>query len=249
MKKIIALLLCVLLLVTGIFLGAEYINAENTEYEGYTEPLSQEVMGVYLRDSDETPFLVYCFSNGKIAPPLLNANSILPSYHQLDYPDEKGYGSLLYAGYPNDCIGLMDKYGLSDAKAYKETQAAIWTLQNADLDVYRQYSEPFASYYLELLHYSAEHVDLEDNAYQLAYFVENENNYQSLIALQYNEDAEIMEDSENVEEAEESEENIQEQDSDKGITTMQFWLFISFAILAIIIAVIWCCIKMNRRCR
>lgn len=255
MKKIIGYLLCLFLLFAGWSMSMDYVVANETdevEYNGYSQPLDQNVIGVYLQQNDEEALLMYCFSNGEIAPPTLNDAIDLPSYHQIDYTDEKGYGALLYVGYPNDYIGLMQKYGLDDGEAYKETQAALWTLQNADLNVYLQYNEPFPSYYLELLHYVAENVNNEIGEYELTYFVSDDNSYQSLITLQCKTEVDEIDSSndnnENIGE-ENVKEDVLEQDNDKTITTLQFWLFISFALLAILIAIIWCCLKMRKRCR
>lgn len=220
-------------------------------YEGYTIITNNETE-FYLRDinNKDDVHLVYCFSNGELEPPLLDTGKILPRYQEESFVDNKGYQALLYVGYPLDKEGLIKKYGLSSQEAHKETQSALWTLQNADLSVYLQYKEPYPSYYVELLSYAAHHVDTKYDDYKIAYYVSNtatnENLfYQHLITLKKADDKD------------DTKPTLPNNPSDdegcgcvskKGTSNLQFWLFIGGAIILVLVTIVWCIIKSKKTC-
>lgn len=218
-------------------------------YEGYTVITNNETE-FYLRDinNKDEVHLVYCFSNGQLEPPLLDAGKILPRYQEENFVDNKGYAALLYVGYPLDKEGLIKKYGLTSQEAHKETQSALWTLQNADLSIYLQYKKPYPSYYVELLSYAAHHVDTKYDDYKIAYYVSNtvtnENlSYQHLITLnKTNSEGDTKPTLPN---------NLPDDEgcgcvSKPGTSNLQFWLFIGGAIILILVTIIWCIIKSKK---
>lgn len=218
-------------------------------YEGYTVITNNETE-FYLRDinNKDNVHLVYCFSNGQLEPPLLDAGKILPRYQEENFVDNKGYAALLYVGYPLDKEGLIKKYGLTSQEAHKETQSALWTLQNADLSIYLQYKKPYPSYYVELLSYAAHHVDTKYDDYKIAYYVSNtvtnENlSYQHLITLKKADDKD---------DTKPTLPNNPPDDegcgcvSKKGTSNLQFWLFIGGAIILILVTIVWCIIKSKK---
>lgn len=238
-------IVCVVIQNPHVTVEAEKKSDDENLYEGYAINTDNDKgMEFYLRDlnNKDNVQLVYCFSNGQLEPPLLNSGKILPQYHEETLIDNKGYKALLYVGYPLDKEGLIKKYGLNAQEAHKETQSALWTLQNADLSVYMQYKEPYPSYYVELLSYVAHHVNTEFEEYSIAYYVSNtftnENlSYQHMITLTKIDNKKPV-----------IPKNPSD-DADCGCVSkqrtsdLQFWSFISGAIVFIVIIIIWYLLK------
>ncbi|MGG7142942.1 SpaA isopeptide-forming pilin-related protein, partial [Clostridium nigeriense] len=143
MKKVISYLLLITIIFTTLSnYQQKYVDASvNNSYEAYAKNTS-EGMVYYIKDNGSSK-VVYCFNHDKAQPPMLDSGTKLPQYTKLDYliSDDsstvssgvkKQIAAVLYAGYPNNAIGLQEKYGLSDDKARYYTQDALWCLIRGD---------------------------------------------------------------------------------------------------------------------
>lgn len=143
MKRKISYFLLITICITTLFnYKATVIQADiNKIYEAYSESTPEGM--VYYIKNDNFPKVVYCFNATKKQPPLLTSGEKLPQYTKLDYLTstdsttisagvKEQIAALLYVGYPNDALGLKEKYGLTENQAKYYTQDALWFLIRGD---------------------------------------------------------------------------------------------------------------------
>ncbi|NBK97310.1 MAG: hypothetical protein EOM50_04730 [Erysipelotrichia bacterium] len=238
-KLISIFMLTFLLLQSMLMINAKEEDGDN-QYQVYSQAITPQQQGVYLQDmKQKKSMLMYCISNERIAPLSTEKNRSLIPYVAKSFNDDRGYQALLYVGYPHNQTNLQEEYGLDDGSAYKETQAALWTLQNAEGSIYTQYQKPFPSYYIALLNYASTHINEQYLGYTLKYYesVNQEIAYQHLITLQKQEDDNI-------------EKQVQTEDKEpsSSLDSLFFYLFIAFAILAMVVVIVYCVYR-SKKCR
>ena len=138
-----------LLLAAFIFLNLSvsvqaYAQPENTiSYTAYSE---EDKLGIsryyYIIDEYGNKQVVYCY-NEDLATPAVEGTS---GYIKYDYfsPEiparttetKSEVAAILYAGYPNEALGFMNEFNLSDNTARLLTQQAIWALTNGEDHTY-----------------------------------------------------------------------------------------------------------------
>lgn len=111
----------------------------------------------YVIEDDGSKKIVYCY-NHDLTQPSVNGTS---GYKKYDYfsSDIKTVSSevksqiaaILYAGYPNDSLGLMEKFRISEDDARTNTQDAIWSLTSGN-----HHNNITPNTYLNSLYYYAE---------------------------------------------------------------------------------------------
>ena len=132
-------LLLSILIFFNLFVSVD-VHATLKNYDTYTcYNKDNGVSGFfYLIENDGSKKVIYCY-NQYLKQPSSNGTS---GYKKYDYfsPEittvnseiKSEIAAILYAGYPNDALGYIDEFGISESEARQYTQDAIWSLTNGN---------------------------------------------------------------------------------------------------------------------
>ena len=138
LSKLSSLFLSIIIIFsTSISVNALETTKNNNTYTCYNK--DKDVNGFYyVIEDDGSKEIVYCYNHDLKQPSMYGTSG----YTKYDYfsSDIKIISSevksqiaaILYAGYPNDALGLMEKFGISEDDARTNTQDAIWSLTSGN---------------------------------------------------------------------------------------------------------------------
>ena len=140
--KVLCRLKCLLLVMIIILNSSISVNAYEALKGDVTYTCYNKDNGVkgffYVIEGDGSKEIVYCY-NHDLNQPSSNGTS---GYKKYDYFSteintvnsevKSEIAAILYAGYPNNALGFMEEFGVSEDEAREYTQDAIWSLTNGN---------------------------------------------------------------------------------------------------------------------
>lgn len=140
--KVLCRLKCLLLVMIIILNSSISVNAYEALKGDVTYTCYNKDNGVngffYVIEDDGSKEIVYCY-NHDLNQPSSNGTS---GYKKYDYFSteintvnsevKSEIAAILYAGYPNNALGFMEEFGISEDEAREYTQDAIWSLTNGN---------------------------------------------------------------------------------------------------------------------